>query len=90
MVTVTVQVIPRAGARSVSRDEAGRLVVRVRSAPEAGRATEEARRLLAETLGVAPSRIALRTGARSRTKVFAVDGLTDEVLAMRLRATPLR
>jgi uncharacterized protein YggU (UPF0235/DUF167 family) len=63
------------------------LVVRVRSAPERGRATEEARRLLAGALGVPASRVALRSGARSRTKVFEVAGLPDEAIQMRLRGT---
>jgi uncharacterized protein len=87
MASVTVHVVPRAGVTSVSLDPDGRVVVRVRAAPEGGRATEEARRALAGALDVAPSRIAMRTGARSRTKVFAVAGLTDGEVAMRLRAT---
>lgn len=87
MGTVTVRVIPRSRATSVTRDEAGAPVIRVRAAPEGGRATDEARRALADALGVAPSRITLRTGARARTKVFEVEEVTDEEIAMRLRAT---
>lgn len=87
MAVVTVRVVPRAASPSVSRRPDGTLVVRVRSAPEGGRATVEARRVLARALGVAPSRITLRTGARSRTKVLAVDGLSDDEVAMRLGAT---
>jgi uncharacterized protein YggU (UPF0235/DUF167 family) len=63
------------------------VVVRVRSAPEARRATEEARRALAGALNVAPSRVRLRSGARSRTKTFEVDGMGDDQLSMRLWAT---
>jgi uncharacterized protein len=63
------------------------VVVRVRSAPEDGRATEEARRALAEALDVAASRVRLVTGARSRAKVFEVSGLTADELQVRLGAT---
>jgi uncharacterized protein YggU (UPF0235/DUF167 family) len=87
MVPVTVHVVPRANATSVSREPDGRVVIRVRVAPEGGRATEEARRALARALDVAPSRIALRTGARSRTKVFTVEGLSIGDVEVRLRAT---
>lgn len=86
MASVTVRVVPRAGVTSVAPGPQG-VVVRVRSAPQGGRATEEARRALAAALGVAPWRITLRTGARARTKVFDVDGLSRDDVAMRLRAT---
>lgn len=74
--TLTVRVVPRSPRTGV---EAGdeRVVVRVRAAPERGRATDEAIRRLAEALRVAPSRIALRSGARSREKVFSVARLTS-------------
>ncbi len=68
--------------------EPGRgVVVRVRAAPGGGRATHEALRALASTLGIAPSRIRLRTGARSRTKVYEVEGVSDEEIRVRLFAT---
>jgi hypothetical protein len=86
MGTVTVRVVPRAGRTRVGSDRTG-TVVHVRAAPEAGRATEEARRALAEALGVRPYRVRLVTGARSRTKVFEVDGLDEAAIAMRLRTT---
>lgn len=86
MATVTVRVVPRSGRTAVETGPEG-VVVRVRSAPEAGKATEEARRALARALGVPPSKVALRTGARSRTKVFEVEGVTDTTVAVRLRAT---
>jgi uncharacterized protein YggU (UPF0235/DUF167 family) len=87
MATVTVRVVPRARESSVAVAADGRVVVRVRAAPEGGRATEEARRALARSLGVAPSRIALRAGARTREKVFVVEGLSRGEVAMRLGAT---
>jgi uncharacterized protein YggU (UPF0235/DUF167 family) len=86
MGTVTVRVRPRSGRTSVEVGPAG-VVVRVRAAPEGGRATEEARRALADALGVPAAAVRLRRGARSRTKVFEVDGLTADDLQVRLQGT---
>jgi len=84
MGSVTVRVVPRSGKTAV--EAAGdRILVRVRAAPEGGRATEEARRALAGAVGVPPSAVCLRSGARSRTKVFEVAGLEDADLQRRIR-----
>ncbi len=73
-VLVQVRVTPRSRPGwSVAGD---RLVVRVAAAPVEGAATDEARRAVATVLGVAPGRVVLHRGARSRTKVFAVDGVS--------------
>jgi hypothetical protein len=69
--TVTVRVIPRSSRPGVEQRE-DVVLIRVKAPPAEGRATEEARRRLAEHLGVAPSRVRLRSGAASRTKVFEV------------------
>jgi uncharacterized protein len=63
------------------------IVVRVTAAPADGRATEAARRALAEALGVPASATLLRRGARSRAKVFEVAGVEQRVAEVRLRAT---
>ena len=83
---VTVRVGPRSSRTSVALDARG-ILVRVRAAPEHDRATEEARRALAEALGVPGSGVSLRRGGRSRTKVFEVEGLGQRQAEMRLRAT---
>jgi uncharacterized protein len=83
---VTVRVVPRADRVSVELDDRG-IVVRVRAAPEDGRATEQARRALAEALGVPGSAVALHRGTRSQAKVFEVAGLGQPEAEMRLRAT---
>jgi uncharacterized protein YggU (UPF0235/DUF167 family) len=72
MATVTVRVVPRSGRRQVRVDAQGAITIHVRAVPEGGRATQEAARLLAEHLGVPPTSVRLRTGARSRTKIFDV------------------
>jgi len=82
---VTVRVVPKAGGTSVALDDRGSWSAC--GPPEGGRATDEARRALAEALGVPGSRVTLRRGTRSRTKVFEVAGLDQQQAAMRLRAT---
>lgn len=89
MATVTVRVIPRAGKTAVTLEERG-VVVRVRAAPERGRATEEARKALAAAVGVPVAAVTLRTGATARTKMFEIDGLGPAEVALRLRATRRR
>jgi uncharacterized protein len=73
-VIVGVQVRPRSRP-GIELTDAG-LVIRVKSAPEKGRATEEARRILAGALDVPSSAITLRTGPTSRRKTFVVEGAT--------------
>ena len=65
MGTVTVRVVPRAGRTVVEAGPNG-IRVRVRAAPEGGRATEEARRAIASTLDVVPSAVRLIRGAAAR------------------------
>jgi uncharacterized protein YggU (UPF0235/DUF167 family) len=84
MASITVRVAPRSGRTAVESGPEG-LVVRVRAAPEGGRATEEAARALADALGVPRTRVRLRTGARSRTKIFDVEGISSRDLQQRLR-----
>jgi hypothetical protein len=63
------------------------VVVRVRAAPEGGKATEEARRALADALRAPPGSVTLRRGRRSRQKVFDVGGMTEGQALQRLRST---
>ena len=86
MATITVRVTPRSGRTAVEIGPDG-VVVRVRAAPEGGRATDEAARALADRLGVPKTRIRLRSGARSRTKTFDVDGLSTLEIRQRLGRT---
>jgi uncharacterized protein len=75
-VLVEVRVRPRSRPRW--QITAGALMIRVAGAPVDGAATEEPRRALAKALGVAPSRVSLHRGERSRTKVFAAAGVDEE------------
>jgi hypothetical protein len=88
---VPVRVRPGAGRTRVGGSYPGphgpALIVAVGAPAVDGRATEAVRRALAEALGVRAADVALKIGATSRDKVFAVEGPGD-VLAARL--TPLR
>jgi uncharacterized protein len=83
---VGVRVRPRSKA-GASLTEQG-LVIAVAAAPVQGKANEEARKAMASILGVSPSAVELRSGARSRSKVFAVAGLDLETARARLRSLP--
>jgi uncharacterized protein len=83
-VIVAVQVRPRSQP-GLEVTEAG-LVIRVAVPPEKGRATEHARRALAEALDVAPSNVELRSGPTSRRKTFIVEGVTPLDARARLLA----
>lgn len=72
--TLTARVKPRSARPGVEVTEKG-LIVRVGAPPARGRANREAARRLADTLGVSPSRVALRAGAGGRVKIFLVAGL---------------
>lgn len=60
------------------------LVVGVAAPALEGRATEEARRSLAAALRLPPSSVTLRSGGRSRTKVFAIAGPDAREVTRRL------
>ena len=69
---ITVRVHPGAHHASVTELAADEYAIAVREPAERGRATDAARRALAEHLGVAVSRLSLLMGHTSRVKVFSV------------------
>ena len=69
---IALRVTPRAARNGIElRDGAIRVTVTV--VPEDGRATEVVRRLLAEALGIAKTRLVLVRGQTARDKVFRVE-----------------
>lgn len=68
---LAVRVTPGAKTESLELAE-GRLLAKVRAKAEDGKATDAVRNLLANALGLAPSRIELLRGATSREKQFHV------------------
>ncbi len=70
---LTVKVRTRSRAPGVEELGPGAFRVRVRSAPEKGRANEEVVERLAGHLGVPPSRLTLVRGASSPVKLFRLE-----------------
>ncbi len=58
--------------------------LRVRSAPERGRANDEVTALLARTLGLSPRDVRVVSGHTSRDKLVEIDRLTIEDAERRL------
>ena len=73
--TISVRVMPRARSGGVVGLREGVLLVRVTAPPVDGRANEAVCRLLADLLGVRPSRVTIVRGERARDKVVGVEGL---------------
>lgn len=70
---LAVKVTPGAREQSVTLAD-GAVQVKVRAPADKGAANEAVIALLAEALGVPPSRITLLRGATSRQKLFRVEG----------------
>jgi uncharacterized protein (TIGR00251 family) len=82
--TVTVRLLPRSSRPGVGGVREGALELRVGAPPVEGRANEAARRLLAKLTGLPRSAVRLVTGARSRQKVFRLEGIAPDELRRRL------
>jgi hypothetical protein len=74
---------PGAGRDVIDGIGEGVVRARVAARPVDGAANDALRRLLAEALDVPVARITLLRGARSRTKVVAIDGLTADSVRSR-------
>ncbi len=69
---VEITVTPKSRRRELVVKPDGGIRAYVPEPPEAGKATEAARELLAEHLGVPKTKLRLVRGAKSRKKVFEV------------------
>ena len=69
---IAIRVTPNAHRPSVAWVD-GQIRVAVTETPEAGKATEAARAVLARALGVAKTRLTLVRGATARDKLFRLD-----------------
>ena len=85
-VDVRVRLTPRAARPGVELLADGSLAVRVSAPPVDGRANAALVKAVAGALGVAPSRVRLLRGERSRVKMLRVDGLDAGAVCDRLRA----
>jgi uncharacterized protein (TIGR00251 family) len=78
--TIEVRVQARARQDEIVGLRYGTVVIRVTAPPLDGRANRAVCRLIAKRAGVAPSRVAVIRGERSRDKVIRVDGIAPEML----------
>lgn len=83
-VRLRVRLTPRAAREEVVLRPDGSLAVRVTAPPVDGRANAALERAVASALRIAPSRVALVRGARSREKTLLVDGLDEQSVRERL------
>lgn len=70
---IVLRVTPRAARDGVERGADGTIHLRTTARPSEGHANDAARRLLAQAMGVAPTRLVLVRGAASRDKAFRLD-----------------
>jgi uncharacterized protein (TIGR00251 family) len=78
--SISVRLTPRAAADRIEVLGDGSLAVRVTAPAVDGRANEALRRTVAKKLGVAPSRVTLVRGQRSRDKVLRIEGLDADAV----------
>jgi uncharacterized protein (TIGR00251 family) len=83
---IRIRLTPRAAREQIAPGPGDTYAVRVTAPPVDGRANEALRRLVARRAGVAPSRVTLVRGDKSRHKVVRVEGVDPQVLRERLRA----
>jgi uncharacterized protein len=79
-----VRLTPRGGRDAVTGLRDGVVQARVAAPPADGKANAALCRLLAKTLGVAPSRVEIVRGHTAREKTVRVDGIDDAQARERL------
>lgn len=79
----TVHVQPRASRSEICGPKDGELRVRLTSPPVDDAANKQCVELIAKSLGVAKSKVSIKSGAKSRHKVVRVEGVErDELLPL--------
>ena len=81
---VSVRLRPRGRGDALLGFEGGVLRARVSAPPADGRANRALCKLIAARVGVAPSRVSVVRGAKSRDKVVEVESLGADELTKRL------
>jgi len=77
---IAVRVQPRAKSNEIAAIREGVVQIRIAAPAIEGRANEALRKLVAKTLGVAPSNVTVIRGHHSKDKVLEVDGITQQQL----------
>jgi len=86
-VFVSVRVYPDATKNEVVGFRGGVWQVRVAAPPVKGKANKELISFLSKVLGVGKSSVSIAQGHTSRSKLIAVDGLTQQEIMKRLSAS---
>lgn len=82
--TIRLKVVPGSSRSAIAGWLGERLKVRVAAPPEAGKANEAVRRLLAEAFGVPPRQVAIIAGESTPEKTVLISGVSAEQAARRL------
>ena len=85
---ISLRVHPNAARNEVMGFADGVLQVRVSAPPVKGRANQELIAFLSKALGMGKGSLAILKGHTSRTKVIAIDGLSQEEAKKRLLSRP--
>ncbi len=81
---LAIKVVPGSSREDVAGWLGDELKVRVRQVPEAGKANDAVRRLLAKTLKLSMDDIQIVSGAASPHKTVEISGLSERELRSRL------
>lgn len=80
---LAVKVVPGSSRDGIAGWLGDELKIRVRQVPEAGRANDAVRRLLARTLQLSLDKIRILTGTASPHKTIQISGLAEEEILRR-------
>jgi uncharacterized protein len=84
-VQIEVRLRPRGGEDELIGMREGILQARVKAPPVDGKANRALCKLIAKRVGVAPTRVSVVRGAKSREKVVRVEGVDETMLSEALR-----
>jgi uncharacterized protein (TIGR00251 family) len=84
---INVRVIPRAGQSGIAGKRGDAWLVRLNAPPVDGAANAELIDVLSDVLGVPKRAVSIVSGERSRQKRVRIDGVTDELVAAKLKTT---
>jgi len=87
---IKVRLQPRARGDEIMAVRDGVVIARVTAPPVDGRANRALCKLIARQAGVAPSRVTVLRGERSRDKLVRIEGLDPAALPEALRSGPPR
>ena len=82
---IAVRLRPRGHRDQLMGMRDGVLLARVTAPPVEGRANEALRQMIAKRIGIAPSKVSVVQGKRSRNKVVRVEGVSATALEQALR-----